>query len=106
MPGSGSEPGSGNRQNPDYSEVISERFKDYIEKQKPGLKQFYKWGTQDEFDQHLKDPATRGSTMIQQLMYHGCPGEVALSLSLLALYDLVILIGTQSAHVFSCAEFL
>ena len=67
-----------------------------MEREKPGLKRFYKWETQDEFNQYLSDPVTRGIAMIQKVKERGCPEEVAMSLSLLALYDLVVLIGASS----------
>ena len=79
---------------------ISTRFKDYIEKQKLGLKRFYKWETEDEYNSTLKDPVNRGVVMTQQLMANGCPREVAGMLSILALYDLVMLIGTNCLRLF------
>lgn len=66
--------------------------------QKPGLKRFY---NPEGSDQSLNDCAARGSAMTQQLMENGCPREVAAELSLIALWDLVILIGTTSTHVYS-----
>ena len=83
------------------------RFQDYIEKEKPGLKRFYKWKTQDEFDRYLKDPVARGLAMTEQLMDNGCPREIAAGLSLLALYDLVIFIGTICTcfnDIYSCVS--
>ena len=79
---------------------ISKRFTDYIEKERPGLKRFYRWETQSEFDQYLKGPVTRGLAMAQNLTDNGCAWEVAMELSLLALYDLVMLIGTSRPHMF------
>ena len=78
---------------------ISKRFTDYIEKEKPGLKRFYRWETKDESDQYLNGPVARGWAMAQQLMDNGCPRETAAALSLLALYDLVVLIGTNYLHM-------
>ena len=80
---------------------ISKRFTDYIEKEKPGLKRFYRWGTQDEFDQYLGGPVARGLAMTRQLMDKGCPRESSVALSILTLYDLVILIGKNCLHVCS-----
>lgn len=82
---------------------ILKRFLDYIDMQKPGLKRFYKWGTQGEVDQYLKDPVARGLSMTRKLMDHGCPRETAAALSILALYDLVILIGTNCLPMFVLA---
>lgn len=65
-------------------------FRNYITAGKPGLKRFY---NPDGSDQYLSDCATRGSAVIQQLMENGCPEQVAAGFSLLALWDLVILIG-------------
>lgn len=97
MPESGSALGLENNPKPYAFEDIFQRFKIYIEREKPGLKRFYK---PDEPDQHFKDLVTRGLVMTQQLMDDGCPHEESAALSLLALYDLVILIGTNGLRMF------
>jgi len=78
-------------------EEVSKAFTNYLEQERPGLKRFYRWEekTEDEFDQYLRDPVTRGLAMTRQLMDHGCPRGVAMELSLLALYDLVVLIDNS-----------
>ena len=73
-------------------EEVFGRFKNYIEGQKPGLKRFYKV---DGSEPTLKEASTRGSTMTEGLIKNGCPDEVAAALSVLVLYDLVVLIGTN-----------
>ena len=78
-------------------EEVFGRFKGYIERQKPGLKRFYKV---DGSEPTLKEAATRGSTMTEELIKIGCPDEVAAALAVLVLYDLVVLIGTNCLVIF------
>ena len=78
-------------------EEVFGRFKNYIEGQKPGLKRFYKV---DGSEPTLKEAASRGSTMTEELIKIGCPDEVAAALAVLVLYDLVVLIGTNCLVMF------
>ena len=77
---------------------ILQKFKNYISGQKCGLKRFYY--DSDGSDEYLRDCAKRGSDMTKKLVGSGCPPEVASELSLLALWDLVVLIGTSRLHMF------
>ncbi|KAL0631443.1 hypothetical protein Q9L58_009688 [Maublancomyces gigas] len=61
-------------------------FKKFIKREKSGLKVFY---PQDE---DLKKPASAAKTMVEKLFDLGCKKEVALQLSILILYDMVMLI--------------
>ena len=81
-----------------FQEIIY-RFQIYIEKGRTGLKRFY---NPDGPDMCLIDCATRGLAMTQKLVDCGCPLEVAADLTLLALWDLVVLIGTNCLHMFLC----
>ena len=74
------------------SEMISETFKGYILHEKPGLQRFYK---ADTLDNDIKEPVERALKMAKTIKGKGCPWETALSLSLIALYDLVMLLGTN-----------
>lgn len=85
--------GSGEPKKYSADEILL-KFQGYIEKRKPGLKRFYK------SDESLKPCATTGSVMTQKLVDSGCPVEVAAELTLLALWDLVVLIGTNCLHMF------
>ena len=96
--GSDSALGVENKPNLHNSREIFHRFQIYIEKEKPGLKRFY---SPDGIDEGLKECAERGSVMTQKLMAEGCPREVAAELTLLALWDLVVLIGTNCLHMFT-----
>ena len=73
--------------------MISERFKDYILYEKPGLTRFYKSNTSGELDDCLKEPVERALHMANTIRHKGCSWETCLSLSLIALYDIVMLIG-------------
>ena len=85
------------RPNPYSTDEILTKFKNYIETRKPGLRRFY---NTDGPDGSLKGCATRGSDMTKKLVDRGCPMEVAAELSLLALWDLVVLIGMNRLHMF------
>lgn len=58
---------------------------------KPGLKKFYD-------STKLAEKVTEAKTMGDKLMADGCGSECALHLSLLTLYDIVMLIGWSSSH--------
>ena len=83
--------------NPYTTQEILQKYKKYIGKRKPGLKRFY---DPDGPDQRLGDCATRGSAMATRLMARGCPWEAAAEFTLLALWDLVVLIGMDCLHMF------
>ena len=73
--------------------MISDMFKDYILNEKPGLQRFYKSNTRKGLDEYLEAPVKRALNMARTIMDKGCTWETALSLSLIALYDLVMLLG-------------
>ena len=73
--------------------MISNRFKDYILHEKPGLQRFYESNTREGLDDYLKEPVERALHMANTIRHKGCSWETCLSLSLIALYDIVMLIG-------------
>ena len=77
---------------------VLQKFKNYIRTRKTGLKRFYNL---DGNDEGLEMCAARGSDMTEKLMAKGCPREVAAELTLLALWDLVVLIGTNFLYMFT-----
>ena len=83
--------------NPYSTSEVLQKFKNYIETRKPDLKRFY---CPDGSDHFLGDCATRGSHMAQKLVGCGCPLDVAAELTLLVLWDLVVLIGANCLHTF------
>lgn len=103
MSESGSVLGVENKPEPITFQEIFYRLQIYVEKEKPGLKRFY---DPDEFDQNFRDSVTRGLDMTRKLMKIECPREVAAGLSLLALWDLVVLVGMHSLHMFCLCRVL
>ena len=83
--------------NPYTTNEILLRFKNYVKTRKPGLKRFY---YNEDGSDNFSDCAKRGSDMTKKLVGIGCPVEVAAELSLLVLWDLVVLIGTNRLHMF------
>lgn len=75
-----------------HAEIVA-RFQNYIQRQKPGLQRFYKLD-------NLKEPANKGLAMANGLMKKTCPPEEAAALSVLALWDVVVLVGTNYPHLF------
>jgi hypothetical protein len=77
------------------SESVRERLVDYITKERRGLLRFYR---EEDFDQVLAEPIRNGVVMANGLMNSKspCKKETALSLCLLALFDVVMLIGMSS----------
>ena len=84
---------------------VLHKFKNYVRTGKTGLKRFY---NPDGTDKGLEECAARGSHMTKELMAKGCPREVAAELTILALWDLVVLIGTNCLHLlcYSCVVLL
>lgn len=62
-------------------------FKRFLDKEKKGLRLFYPG------DDDLKKLVPTAKTMVEKLFGLGCKKEVALQLSILILYDMVMLIG-------------
>jgi len=58
----------------------------FVERQKPGLLQFFPDHNFDAYSQ-------RGADMVEALVERTCPREMAEQFAVLVLYDLVILIG-------------
>lgn len=65
-------------------------FKNFINTQKNGLKAFYT-------DEALKDLSDAAAAMANKLCEMGCGKETSKQLSLLCLYDIVMLIGMYHA---------
>ena len=84
------------KSNPYTPDQILEVFKLYIKQSKPGLERFYG----PDGSENLRDCAIRGSDMTKKLVGIGCQKEAAGALSLLALWDLVVLIGTDRLCMF------
>ena len=71
---------------------IGERLKDLIMNRRKGLKNMY-GRTEDELDTSLEEPIRRGEEMARKLIREmGCSREIAIDLTVLALYDVAILI--------------
>ena len=73
-------------------EQVSERLKDVIINHRKGLQKMY-GEIEVELDESLKGPIKRGEEMARRLITLGCNTEVAKGLTVLALYDVAILIG-------------
>lgn len=78
------------RQNLVPKNEYASRFSRFI-KSKPGLEGFYN-------DKALDGKVEKAKEMGDKLMEQGCGGEFAVPLSLLTLYDIVMLIGWSSSH--------
>lgn len=63
-------------------------FKRFLKREKSGLRVFYPG------DEDLKKHAPAAKIMVEKLFGLGCKKEVALQLSVLVLYDMVMLIGS------------
>ena len=73
-------------------EKIGERLKDLIMNQRKGLKNMY-GETEEELNKSLEAPIRRGEEMTRKLITEmGCSREIAIDLTVLALYDVAILI--------------
>lgn len=69
-----------------HADKFSSKLKLFVERQKPGLVQFFPDYNFDEYSQ-------RGADMVETLVDRACPREIAEQFAVLALYDLVILLG-------------
>jgi len=86
-------------------EKIGERLKDLIMNQRKGLKNMY-GETEEELNNSLEAPITRGEEMARKLITEmGCSREIAIDLTVLALYDVAILIRMFRASVRSLRRF-
>ena len=75
------------------SQKIGRRLKDLISNHQRGLGKIY-GETDAELDQRLETPIKKGEEMARKLITEmGCPLEIAKDLTVLALYDVAILIG-------------
>lgn len=73
-------------------EKIGEKLKDLIMNQRKGLKNMY-GETEEELNKSLEVPIKRGEDMARKLVTEmGCSREIAIDLTVLALYDVAILI--------------
>ena len=71
---------------------IGERLKDLIMNQRKGLKNMY-GETEEKLNKSLEAPIKRGEEMARKLITEmGCSREIAIDLTVLALYDVAILI--------------
>jgi hypothetical protein len=66
-------------------EEIKDRFQSFLESDKPGIAHF--------FEGDLSKYIEKAETMAAAVNKKGCRRETALELSLLALYDVVLLVG-------------
>ena len=86
-------------------EKIGERLKDLIMNQRKGLKNMY-GETEEELNNSLEAPITRGEEMARKLITEmGCSREIAIDLTVLALYDVAILIRMFRASVHCLRRF-
>jgi hypothetical protein len=74
-------------------DMISEKFQHYILNERPGLQRFYKKDADGSLDRALKGSVDRAVSMINKIMQKRCKWETAFSLSVIALYDVVMLLG-------------
>lgn len=61
-------------------------FTTFIDSEKQGLRIFYD-------NEALEKLAPRGKSMVEELLVRGCNRQIAMQLSILVLYDMVLLIG-------------
>lgn len=66
-------------------EEIESRLKDFLNNDKPGVNHFFNGDVSKYLD--------KATTMAANVMKKGCKRETALELSLLALYEVVLLVG-------------
>lgn len=82
-------------------EECFKNFRKYIDNEKRGTEDLKKIALQVFYkdDKSLQDLAPAAKTMVESLFALGCGKEIALQLSVLILYDLVMLIGlTPTSH--------
>lgn len=74
------------------SDDCYKNLKRFIDGEKTGLKVFYN-------DEALKAKATSAAVMVNELLKMKCGKEIAQQLSLLSLYDIVMLLGLPSSFL-------
>lgn len=82
--------GSGTDQQPPTQEMIIRWWRTLLKSDKRGIAHFY------DRDYDFLAEAARAAQMATKVMKNGCTKEVAIQLSLLALYDVVLLVGTST----------
>lgn len=72
--------------------MLIQCWDDLLKGEKSGIARFFP--DKLEGDPKIAEASVKAAEMVGKIMQHGCMKETAIQLSLLALYDVVLLVGT------------